>query len=385
MITATRLEAAQAAVTVLSNRPEVTDWALRYFGPWWNATPVEAAGVFADALVIADVDPDDYEAVTRLVGDGRATDTVEYAKHQLLVARDGDDIIATSPSEGIAYRSTPSSGRMVLSGTDVEPLALAAARIAREAIRGQLLSDGWAVLHSSAVVRPDDGATLLTFGDKGAGKTTTALLLASHGWQLLANDRVLVRPTGERDVEVVPWPSAAALGLGLLHSLGWDDKAREHLRSGGSFHPTQHGSVTGALLAGDHTPLWENNRRERKVQVFPDQFPDLFDVQLATGGRAAGLLFPQIDTQAAPDITDGTRTLGEADFMSGKTEDRYPDVFGQAQGVDGGGRESARAEIASRLAELPHRAVRLNHNTPASAAVLAKVADAIVTGSAPGE
>ena len=377
MISATRLEAAAAAVTVLSNRPQVADWALRYFGPWWNATSVDAADVCADAVVIADVNPDGYEAITRLVNDGRPVDTVDYAKHELLVAQDGEDIVATSPSEGIAYRSTPSSGRLVLAGTDVQPLALAAARIAREAIRGQLLRDGWAVLHSSAVVRPEDGAALLTFGGKGAGKTTTALLLASHGWQLLANDRVLVRPTGERDVEVVPWPSAAALGLGLMHSLGWDVLAQKHLRTGGSFHPTQHESVTEALLAGDHTPLWENANRERKVQVFPDQFPDLFAVPLATGGRVAGLLFPQVETDAAQDVIDGARTLGEDDFMSGATEDRYPDVFRQAQGVDGGGRASARAEVAARLAELPHRAVRLSHDVPASAAVLVKVADAI--------
>ncbi|MBD0737056.1 hypothetical protein [Streptomyces sp. CBMA29] len=377
MITATRLDAAAAAVTVLSNRAEVTDWALRYFGPWWNATSVDAASVCAEHVVVAEVDAEAFETITLLVQDGRSTETVDYAKHPLLVARDGEDIIATSPTEGIAYRSTPASGKMVLAGTEVEPLALAAARLAREAIRGQLLRDGWAVLHSSAVVRPDNGATLLTFGDKGSGKTTTALLLASHGWQLLANDRVLVRPTGERDVEVVPWPSAAALGLGLMHSLGWDEKAREHLRGGGSFHPTQHDSVTEALLAGDHTPLWENARRERKVQVFPDQFPGLFDVPLAIGGRAAGLLFPQVDPDAEPDVVDGTRTLGERDFMSEATEDRYPDVFGQAQGVDGGGRESARTEVAARLAELPHRAVRLSHDVPTSAAVLCKVADAI--------
>lgn len=377
MTSATRLEAATAAVTVLSNRPEVTDWVLRYFGPWWNATSVDPAGACAGALVIADVKPADYEGTTLLVRDGRSTEAVDYAKHQLLVAKDGVDIIATSPEEGIAYRSTPVSGRLVLAGTDARPLALAAARLAREAVRGQLLRDGWAVLHSSAVVRPDDGAALLAFGGKGAGKTTTALLLASHGWQLLANDRVLVRPTGERDVEVLPWPSAAALGLGLLHSLGWDATAREHLRSGGAFHPTQHDSVTEALLAGDHTPRWENAKRERKVQVFPDQFPDLFDVPLATGGRAAALLFPQIDADAQPDVIDGARTLAETDFMSGATEDRYPDVFGQAQGVNGGGRESARAEVATRLAALPHRAVRLNHDTAASIAVLGKIADTV--------
>ncbi|MFD5558582.1 hypothetical protein ACFWIA_32715, partial [Streptomyces sp. NPDC127068] len=118
-------------------------------------------------------------------------------------------------------------------------------------------------------------------------------------------------------------------------------------------------------------------KRERKVQVFPDQFPDLFDVPLATGGRAAGLLFPQVDVDAAPDIVDGTRTLGEGDFMSGATEDRYPDVFGQTQGVDGGGRESARAEVAARLARLPHRAVRLSHDVPANTALLTKVAASI--------
>ncbi|MBV7669170.1 hypothetical protein STHAL_06650 [Streptomyces halstedii] len=235
MITATRLEAAAAAVTVLSNRLEVTDWALRYFGPWWNATTVDAA-VCSGAVVIADVKPEDYEEITLLVHDGRPT------------------------------------------------------------------------------------------------KKST---------------------------------------------LGWDHKAREHLRSGGSFHPTQHESVTEALLAGDHTPLWENAKRERKVQVFPDQFPDLFGVPLATRGWATGLLFPQVDADAAPDIADGTRTLGEADFMSGATEDRYPDVFGQARGVDGGGRESARAEVAARLAELPHRAVQLSHDVRASAAVLTKVADTL--------
>ncbi|MEV5677091.1 hypothetical protein [Streptomyces sp. NPDC052179] len=378
MISATRLEAATAVVTVQSTSPEVTNWAQRYFGPWWNATSVDPTTVCAGAVVSADVDRDQYEELTQLVHDGRDTEEVDYAKNRMLLARDGEDIIATSPDEWIAYRSTPATGRLVLVGAHSMTLALAAARLARESVRGQLLRDGWAVLHSSAVVRPADGATLLAFGDKGAGKTTTALLLASNGWQLLANDRVLVRPTGERDVEVVPWPSAAALGLGLVQALGWDVGAREHLRAGGSFHATQHQSVTDALSAGDFTPLWEKGqKRERKLQVFPDQFPALFGVPLATGGRAAGLLFPQIDADAAPDVVEGTRALAEVDFMSGKTEDRYPDVFELAQGVDGGGRASARAEIAARLAELPHRAVRLSHDVPASAAVLSKVADTI--------
>ncbi|MFD7516947.1 hypothetical protein ACFV85_19355 [Streptomyces niveus] len=376
MISATRLGAATAAVNVLSNHPDVTRWALRYFGPWWNATTVAAADVsVAEAAVVANVSGAAYEEITLLVQDGRPTAAVDYAKHPMLVARDGDDIIATSPDEDIAYRSTPFTGRLTLAGIDSSTLALAAARLARESIRGQLLRAGWAVLHASAVVREADGATVLTFGDKGAGKTTTALLLASHGWQLLANDRVLVRPLGERGVEVLPWPSAAALGLGLLHALGWDTVARGHLRAGGNFHPTQHASVTAALLDGVHEPLWDGKGKERKVQVFPDQFPALFGVPLATGGRAAALLFPQVDPGAAPDVIDGARSLGEADFMSGATEDRYPDIFELAQGIDGGGRDSVRTEVALRLAALPHHAIRLNHDIPASAAQLAKVAD----------
>lgn len=48
----------------------------------------------------------------------------------------------------------------------------------------------------------------------------------------------------------------------------------------------EHGSlVTEALLVGDHTSLWENVQRERKVQVFPD----LPDLRLRSGpGGAVG-------------------------------------------------------------------------------------------------
>ncbi|MFJ3545497.1 hypothetical protein ACIPQH_25415 [Streptomyces rubiginosohelvolus] len=380
MISATHLRAASAEVTVLSNRTEVTDWARRYFGPWWAASAVEASSVCAGPVVVAAVDPTEYAALTLQIHDGRHTEEVEYARHQMLVARDGEDIIAASPDEAIAYRYTATTGRLELSGIGVIELALAAARLAREVVRGQLLRDGWAVLHASAVVRPADGATLLAFGGKGAGKTTTALLLASAGWQLLANDRVLVRPSGERDVEVVPWPSAAALGLGLVDSLGWGAAARGHLQEGGAFHPTQHETVTESLLAGDFSPLWEPDmRRERKVQVFPDQFAPLFGVELATGGRAAGLLFPRVDAVGSPHVSDGAHLLGlgEDDFMSGATEDRYPDVFELAGGVDGGGRRSARDEVTARLAKLPHLRVRLSHDVPASVAALRKAAETI--------
>ncbi|MDQ3760532.1 MAG: hypothetical protein M3460_02180 [Actinomycetota bacterium] len=45
------------------------------------------------------------------------------------------------------------------------------------------------------------------------------LLLTRYcGWELPANDRIFVRAdTGE--VQILPWPAAAAIGLGLLDAL----------------------------------------------------------------------------------------------------------------------------------------------------------------------
>ncbi|WP_109006274.1 hypothetical protein [Streptomyces rishiriensis] len=373
--TAIRLQAADADVTVLSNTAFVTDWSHRYFGPWWNAFEVPASSVCAGPLVTADVDEKAYADLAALLASvphGEAT----YAKARLLLARDSTGTItAVSPDEQLAYRSEQLGGHVTISGHAPEPVALAAARIAREMIRAALLRDGWTLLHASAVVR--DGRALLAFGDKGAGKTTTALLMASRGAQLLANDRVFIKRIGN-DLRVLPWPSAAAIGLGLLDALGLYDVVRHQLQAGEHLHPTQHQDVTDALLAGRREPLWEpGGKRERKVQVFPDQFVSWFGMELATGGRAAALLFPRIAPAAAPALVDGERTLGESDFMSGATEDRYPDHFGLAHGIDGGGSDLARATVAEHLAALPHHQVVLGHDVTANADFLAKLSDSL--------
>ncbi|UUU32474.1 hypothetical protein JIX56_22625 [Streptomyces sp. CA-210063] len=376
--TATRLRAGAASVTVRSTTSAfVTSWALRYFGPWWKAAAMPVDEVLAGPLVTANVDGQAYDDLAAHVTAG-PHDKVTYAKAQLLLVRDSTGtgtgtITAVSPAEHLAYRSEPFAGHLAVYGRAPEPVALAAARLAREMIRAALLRDGWTLLHASAVAR--DGRVVLSFGSKGAGKTTTALLLASRGHQLLANDRVFVKPVGD-DLRVLPWPAAAAVGLGLLDALGLYDVVRERLRAGEQLHPTQHPEVTAALLAGRRDPLWEpDGRRERKVQVFPDQFPGWFGMELATEGRVGALLFPRVDAAAVPALVEGGRTLGEADFMSGSTEDRYPDVFGLAQGIDPAGGVLARTTVAEHLAVLPHRQVALGHDSAANAAFLANVAD----------
>jgi hypothetical protein len=185
---------------------------------------------------------------------------------------------------------------------------------------------------------------------------------------------VFVKVVGD-ELRVLPWPSAAAIGLGLLDALGLYDVVRDRLQAGEQLHPTQHQDVTDALLAGRREPLWEQiGKREMKVQVFPDQFATWFGMELATGGHAAALLFPRIDPASIPAVVDGDRTLGEDDFMSGSTEDRYPDHFGLAHGINGGGSDVARATVADRLATLPHHQIVLNHDTQANADFLTKLA-----------
>lgn len=165
---------------------------------------------------------------------------------------------------------------------------------------------------------------------KGAGKTTTALLLASRGAQLFASDRAFVKVVGG-ELRVLPWPSAAAIGLGPVDALGLYDVVCDRLQAGEQLNPTQHQEVTDALLTGRREPLWEpGGKHEKTVQVFPDQFATWFG------------------------------------FMSGATEDRYPDHIGLAAGINGGGSELARPAVTDRLAALPHHQVVLSHDIQAS-------------------
>lgn len=75
-------------------------------------------------------------------------------------------------------------------------------------------------------------------------------------------------------------------------------------------------------------------------------------------------------------MTDEDRMLTEEDFMSGATEDRYPDIFRLAQ-VDGGGRAEDRARVAGLLAELPHHSLILGYDSEAAAEFLGKLTNAV--------
>ncbi|MCM9083185.1 hypothetical protein L1606_34775 [Streptomyces spororaveus] len=366
MTLATRISAAQAHVTVTSSTAVITDWSMRYFGPWWNA--VDAVAPHAGPVVAADVEAVEVAALAQQIGEGPHQECL-YANEPMLYARGKDGVVAAvQPGERLAYRYEPGLLRIV--GCDEVPVALAAARLAREVLRSGLLADGWRILHASAAVR--DGRTVLALGEKGAGKSTVGFLLARAGWQLLANDRVFVRPKEDGGVTVLPWPSAAAIGLGFLDAIGLYDDVRARVLAGEQLHPTQHESVTRALLDGRRLPIRSSSGKELKPQFFPDQLTTWLGLTLATKGIAAKIVFPRIDPAAAPAVLGEGRTLGEGDFFTGATEDRYPDVFGLAP--IGEASRVTRELLATRLADLPRLDVVLGHDVKANAEFLAELA-----------
>ncbi|MCM1967760.1 hypothetical protein [Streptomyces sp. G1] len=368
--TAIRIQAADAAVTVISKDSSITEWSGRYVGDWWNATPAEPTEVCTGFVVLADVDPKAYGEVARQVTSREHKET-EYARLPLLVSEDRDGTIrAFSSRDKLAYVSEPQTGRLTILGVEAQAVAVATARLAREVVRGFLLRDGWTLLHASAAVV--DGGAVLSFGSKGSGKSTTAMVLARrNGAELLANDRVFVRVESGY-LQVLPWPSAAALGFGLLDALNLYDVVRERAQAGEELHPTQDQRVTDALMAGQRDPLWAPNGKEMKVQLHPDQFPRWFNIALSSGARASTLLFPSIAPDATPAMADETKVLTEADFMTGETEDRYPDVFRLIR-VDGGGSVEDRARVISYLDGLPQHSIVLGHDIDAAAQFLNKV------------
>ncbi|MFJ6463113.1 hypothetical protein ACIQM0_19080 [Streptomyces sp. NPDC091387] len=304
MLSATRITADTATVTVVSDTKKITDWALRYFGSWWNATavtvPVERSGSIAEggSLLLVDVD---------------------------------------------------------------------SARLARELIRGQLLRTGFHILHASCAVRGGRRSSPSVPRARARPRPRCCWpARASSSWPTTASE--------DAGLRILPWPSAAAIGFGLLDSAGLYEPLRARVLDGEQMHPTQDRRVTDALHAGSTKPIWNAKGKELKPQFFPDQLSSLLHMTLATQAHAAALLFSQVDKAAEPHVLDTPRALGKEDFFTGKTEDRYPDIFRLAPD-----KAAPDTDLADRLAQLPRRALVLNHNSHTSAELLAKTAAGLLS------
>ncbi|MCG7523994.1 hypothetical protein MHW47_06000 [Streptomyces sp. OfavH-34-F] len=370
------LTAGQQTVVIRSNTPGVTDWATTYFGRYWNASPTRDT--------IAGRGP----VVTVIDGDHRAPATVAHSRHTVFArepigyTRHPDNTVTahTLTDPVIAFRFTPDAQHLQISSRQaLQPtahpgrptrLATATTRFAREMMRARLIKAGWVLLHASAAVLPG-GRTLLTLGDSGAGKTTTALTLASTGAGLLANDCCFARPNTSGSLDLLPWPAAAAVGLGLLHALHLTDSACAHLQAGEPPHPTQDQRVTDALITGRTGTLTSASGRELKAHIWPEQLTRWFGLPLATTGTAAGVLLPRIaSSPSAPTrVNDEHSAEVTSSVFVTSGEERYPDLFGFTDG-DNAGTPQARLEVLQRLNGMPRWAVDLSYDQTANTRLL---------------
>ena len=354
------VQAATASATVASQERGVLDWIARYFGTWWQADTSGAVRK-RSVRVHAVVDAPSYQRISHSVMTG-PHETAFYGGRKLHVGR-RDGTLTACDDTSVAFM-VPDDGPISITGAGQWEVAMATCRLARDAVRGLLARDGWVLLHASAVVHNE--SALLALGGKGSGKTSTALQLAATGqWKLIANDRVFVRDDGCGALDLLPWPAAAAVGLGLLAAAGWYDAVAQ---AGATLHPTTKPPVLRALARGERRPLYDGTR-ELKAQLYPDQLQSLLGLGLGCRGKAAGLLFPTVVPEANPALAAVDRQVDAADLFSGATEDRYPNVFGLSQPEPANVRDA----VLTRLNRLPRKAVTLSHDVEANAVMLARL------------
>lgn len=366
---AMQVSVADAAVTVITTEPTVRDWLTSYLGSWWTVRELPTTdGVLSAPVLRCSLDPAGYQSAHNHI-QRQPHQVVEFARKPIQVASRSNGVHAIDPGERVAYHATCEAGQVDLIAVEPIGLCLAAARIARELVRVQLEADGWSILHASAVVQED--SALLTLGAKGAGKTTVALLLSSDGWRLLANDRVFIHPAA---LALLPWPSAAALGIGLLHAHGLLGKVRERITLGHQLHPTVAPTVVTAISDGRTEALIDEHGKELKPQFFPHQLVDWLGLRLARSATAGQLLFPRIAPTGQPELKPAARTLTDTDFFDPAGDDRYPDFLGLAR-ISPEQRHQMWARISHRVESLPHQGVLLNHDSAQSRQLLATLTE----------
>ncbi|WP_327378825.1 hypothetical protein OG393_33470 (plasmid) [Streptomyces sp. NBC_01216] len=371
------LTAGRRAVNIRSDSSSVTDWAAQYFGPYWLANP--STGTKGPTVTATDAD---HQASAPLAHPQHAV----FARERIGYTRHPDGTVTahtlSDPVLGYHYNAVEqhlvitSRENLTASSRPGRPtrLATATTRFAREMMRAQLIAEGWVLLHASAATFPG-GRTLLALGDSGAGKTTTALTLASHGAALLANDCCFARPHPDGTLRLLPWPSAAAIGLGLLKALPLSTAAGHHLQAGEPPHPTQHQRVTDALINGQIKPLRSESGRELKAHIWPEQLTRWLGLTLATSGTATAVLLPRITpSHTAPACIDTSRDAHVTTdaFVTSDTE-RYPDLFGFHNGSNAG-LPNAQAAVLQHLNRLPRHAIRLSYNHEANRGFLTTLA-----------
>ncbi|MFJ4689475.1 hypothetical protein [Streptomyces sp. NPDC088789] len=344
-------------ITLHTDTAHITDWARTYFTAHWPEAPEPATATGPLVTALHHGPPLDH--------DRPHTHHTVYARDHLTYTPHPDGTVTarnrTHPA--LTYRYTPAHQHLEITHTgpdqpdhhDPCTLATATTRFTRHLLHAQLTANGWTLLHASAAIHPT-GHGVLALGGPGAGKTTTALTLATTRAALLATDCCYARPNPRGTLDLLPWPAATTIGLGLLDALGWTSTVRERLKAGEPPHPTQHPSVTHALTTGTTRPLYAADGRERKAQLWPHQLQHWFRLTLTPHATADRILQTRIDPAADTPRTCPPEQPGHDVFTTGPG--RYPDIFGLTHHQK---TPAHRQQVVRHLRTLPHHSLILGH------------------------
>jgi hypothetical protein len=245
--------------------------------------------------------------------------------------------------------------------------------VAREVWRRTVENLGGTVLHASAVTRPS-GAWLFV-GPKGAGKTSSALSLASAGFSaLLDNDRTAILPNATGTLYALPVPLSIRVAPGTLKGLGsWP-----HIRN-----------IQPRLLGGLSTPAAHGRS---KVNLTRAEAACELGLRLSPGARVAGIVLPCFErgrtaaatSQVNPD--EVRRTLRRYLYLP--KDPGFPDDLLLLRRRSEREIREAGLKIAEQLCELPAVRYQFPGASPTQAELLAGVIEAMEDrnrGPAPSE
>ncbi|MEU7802534.1 hypothetical protein AB0B10_25070 [Micromonospora arborensis] len=172
------------------------------------------------------------------------------------------------PDRGTLLRASRATRSINVWCATAEAAELWAPRLVRQAMTGQLLTEGMVYAHAAALTV--HGRGILIAGNRGRGKTTT-LLAGLHylGGDYVTNDRLMLH-AHDSGLHGYPWPMPLRAGIGTLAAL-----------------PHLHHRVPADQQALTVDERWTF---PNKIAIEPEDFPAL----LHRGGKVAATMTPSM-------------------------------------------------------------------------------------------
>lgn len=286
-----------------------------FFAPWWSTDAHDHTTVHS---VVGSVDPAAVGFARKMVLMSGAERVFPFELTQGLRSESGHDVFVWCGTRSVAYHHDRREATTYVWAENPTDLALDVFRFARNLVADQLEMEGWVGLHAAAL--DAEGRGVLAIGDKGAGKTTTALLMAQLGAGLVANDKCFVKPI-DAALPVLPWPETVAIGLGLVEALGWRRPILERIHLW-PVDPVQVPEVAHQLASGTGEAI-RRAGREEKLRLFGTALQSL-GLLLSPSTTAALVIHPRLASgRAVVSLRPHLRT--GPDPVTGLEE--YPNVM----------------------------------------------------------